>query len=101
MPLIDDIWANGKCGFKALQYMAVGAVAVVSPVGVNTHIITHNADFRNGFICDSQQDWKNALIFILENPEKVENIRQNARKTIVERYSVLSNQANFLGLFRD
>ncbi len=101
MPLIDDIWAKGKCGFKALQYMAVGAVTLVSPVGVNTHIITHNADFQNGFICDSLQDFQNALIFILENPEKVENIRQNARKTIVERYSVLSNQANFLGLFAD
>ena len=98
MPLIDDIWANGKCGFKALQYMAVGAVALVSPVGVNTHIIMSN---ENGFICDSLQSWKDALISILENPEKVENIRQNARKTILKRYSVLSNQVNFLGLFAD
>lgn len=98
MPLDDDIWAKGKCGFKALQYMAVGTIALVSPVGVNTQIISHK---ENGFICDSLQDWKNALIFSLENPKEMENIRQNARKTIVERYSVLSNEANFLGLFAD
>lgn len=41
MPLVDDIWAKGKCGFKGLQYMALGIPSVMSPVGVNNHIIQH------------------------------------------------------------
>ena len=35
MPLADDEFSKGKCGCKALQYMAAGRPAVVSAVGVN------------------------------------------------------------------
>jgi glycosyltransferase involved in cell wall biosynthesis len=35
MPLPDDAYARGKCGYKLLQYYAAGLPAVVSPIGVN------------------------------------------------------------------
>ncbi|WP_281614155.1 glycosyltransferase family 4 protein [Flammeovirga sp. SubArs3] len=95
MPLKNDIWAKGKCGFKALQYMALGIPAIVSPVGVNTEIVD---DGINGFICSSQEEWYHALSTFLENAfEKSMSIE--ARKKIEENYSVQSNQNNFLSFF--
>lgn len=96
MPLVDDKWANGKCGFKALQYMSLGIPALVSPVGVNTLIVD---DGLNGFICTSPDDWYNALSKLMDNRQLLIDLGANTRKKIVDHYSVRSNEANFVNLF--
>jgi len=96
MPLKDDKWANGKCGFKALQYMALGIPALVSPVGVNTRIVD---DKINGFICTSPEDWKNAIEAIMKDKSLSKEIAKNTRLKIENQYSVKSNTANFIELF--
>ena len=47
MPLTDDQWSRGKCGFKGLQYMAMESATIMSPVGVNKQIINHG---ENGYL---------------------------------------------------
>lgn len=96
MPLTHDKWSEGKCGFKALQYMALGIPALVSPVGVNEEIVD---DRVNGFICREASDWKEKILYLKEHPEKCLLMGQAARKKIEERYSVSSNRSNFLLLF--
>lgn len=96
MPLTDDKWAKGKCGFKALQYMALGIPALASPIGVNTKIID---DPENGFLVSSPSEWEEALTHLLENENLRKTMGQNARTKIINSYSVLSNKENFLSLF--
>ena len=97
MPLEDDEWAKGKCGFKALQYMALEIPALVSPVGVNEEIVDHGI---NGFHCRSSNDWKERIIELIENPELRVKMGKEGRKKVVERYSVESNTQNFLNILK-
>ncbi|MDU0371643.1 glycosyltransferase family 4 protein [Hymenobacter endophyticus] len=96
MPLEDDLWAKGKCAFKALQYMALGEPALVSPVGMNIDVVT---DGLNGFVCATPQEWEAALRKLLQNAALRTELGEQARQTIVNRYSVVANRPTFLGLF--
>lgn len=96
MPLEDDKWAQGKCAFKALQYMALGEPALVSPVGMNTEVVT---DGVNGNICTTPTDWEAALRRLLLDPGLRNRMGQAARQTVEARYSVVANRSNFLALF--
>ena len=97
MPLTDDKWAKGKCGFKALQYMSLRIPALISPVGVNTEIVEDGVD---GFLCANDAEWRAALSRFFEHPSLIDDMADACRKKIVDRYSVLSNTENFLGLFQ-
>jgi glycosyltransferase involved in cell wall biosynthesis len=96
MPLTDDKWAKGKCGFKALQYMSLGMPAVVSPVGVNTKIVTEGVD---GFLCSTPETWETALRKLITDEALRVQMGAAARQKIEGQFSVLANSGNFLSLF--
>lgn len=96
MPLEDDPWAKGKCAFKALQYMALGIPALVSPVGMNTEVVQHG---HNGYVCATSADWEVSLRRLIIEPTLRHALGQAARATVEQRYSVQSNISNFLALF--
>jgi glycosyltransferase involved in cell wall biosynthesis len=96
MPLPDDIWAKGKCGFKALQYMALQIPCVISPVGVNAEIVEHGV---NGFLASTPEEWFHYLTVLITKPEVRHAIGNKGRETVLQRYSVTSNESAFLALF--
>lgn len=98
MPLPDDEWAKGKCGLKGLQYMALEMPPVISPVGVNTEIIS---DGINGFLAKDINEWVEKISLLIENPELRKKIGAAARKTVEEKYSVNSQKEKYLGLFQN
>lgn len=97
MPLETDQWSEGKCGFKALQYMALGSVAIVSPVGVNTKIVQNG---KNGFIANQPEDWENILRILLEDVILRTEIGHSARKTIEDKWSVNAWNDAYLNLLQ-
>lgn len=97
MPLVDNEWARGKCGFKALQYMSLGIPAVVSPVGVNVTIIDHET---NGYLCNSPEEWKSCLKELIENLNRRNELGKAGKQRVEEAYSVKANLNNYLKLFK-
>lgn len=96
MPLSDDIWAKGKCGFKALQYMALEIPALASPVGVNTEIIDNAI---NGYLCKTEKEWFQCLEKLIVDKALRKEIGVAGRKKVAAHYSVSSNSSTFLSLF--
>ena len=96
MPLPDDEWTKGKCGFKALQYMALGIPAVVSRVGVNEKIVSHGV---NGFIATTHDEWFKSLDLLIQDKMLRFNMGEAGRKKVIDQYSVASNTSTFLSLF--
>jgi glycosyltransferase involved in cell wall biosynthesis len=96
MPLVKDQWSEGKCGFKGLQYMSLGIPTIMSPVGVNTEIIDHGT---NGIIASTEEEWKQALETLIVNAEMRKQFGRNGKQTIIDRYSVLSQNKHYLNLF--
>lgn len=85
MPLPLDLWTQGKCGFKALQYMALQKPAIASAVGVNNTIIDNG---RNGFLCNNFEDWENALSYLIEHPTTILEFGESARLKVVNDFSL-------------
>lgn len=83
MPLEDNEWSRGKCGFKLIQYMACGLPVVGSPVGVNSNIVDHG---KNGFLANSTEEWVYSLSQLIESQEMRLSFGQESRKKISEHY---------------
>lgn len=84
MPLDDTCYARGKCGYKLLQYLAAGVVAVASPVGVNAQILE-----RAGLpAATTAADWTDALRHLLDmTASSRADLGARARDTVATHYS--------------
>jgi glycosyltransferase involved in cell wall biosynthesis len=84
MPLTDDPFSRGKCGFKLLQYMACGVPAVASPVGVNVEMCDGGAA---GVLAATPADWAPSILSVATDPEAARQRAALARVRVEERWS--------------
>ena len=96
-PLTDDDWSRGKCGFKAIQFMACGVPVVAAAVGVNNEIIE---DGVNGFLASTRGEWVDKLTRLLTEPALRARFAVAGRRTIEERYSLRVRAPELIKVFR-
>lgn len=97
MPLPDDNWSKGKCGLKALQFMALGIPTICSPVGVNTDIIQDN---ENGFLAGTEAEWVDKLTRLLRSAELRRRLGDAGRVTVEEKYSAAIQAPRVYEIFK-
>ncbi len=85
MPLPRSRYSEGKCGYKALQYMAAEVPPVVSDVGVNSEIVEHGKD---GIVAKTLDDFYDAIKYLIENSEARRMMGLRARKKVERVYSI-------------
>jgi glycosyltransferase involved in cell wall biosynthesis len=90
MPLIEDEFQRYKSALKALQYMAVGIPALVSPIGINSSIVEHGV---HGYHCANENDWIIYIEKCINDRSLIEKLGKQAREKILHEHalSVLVN----------
>jgi glycosyltransferase involved in cell wall biosynthesis len=96
MPLPDNEWVKGKCGLKGLSYMALEIPTIMSDIGVNSEIINEGV---NGYLAVTEDDWIDKLSALIDSFELRKQLGSNARKTVLEKYSTLAQQNNYVNSF--
>jgi glycosyltransferase involved in cell wall biosynthesis len=84
MPLHDNEYTRGKCGAKAIQFMATGRPVVISPVGMNKDLIQHD---ENGFLAKNDDAFVEYLSRLAGSKELRQRIGTAGRRTVEEGYS--------------
>jgi len=97
MPLPDSPWERGKCGLKALQYMALSIPAVASPVGVNREIIKHG---ENGLLASTEDEWEQSLARLLSDVSLRRELGRAGRATVEQEYSARIHAPRVAEVFR-
>lgn len=79
--------AQGKCGLKAILYMAHGIPPVVTPTTTNARVVR---DGREGLHADNAEEWTAAVQRLLDDDDLWTHCREAARERALREYSLQS-----------
>lgn len=98
MPLPDQPFERGKCGYKLLQYMACALPTVASPVGVNAQIV---AEGESGFLARDDEEWREHLSRLSADAALRERLGARGRAIVEESYALSRWGPRLAELLRD
>lgn len=94
-PMFRDEWSEGKCGFKQLQYMAVGVPMVTSVAGGARDFVRHET---NALVAEREDDWYRHLVRLLDDRALRARFATSGRELIEGRYSREALEDRFVGI---
>jgi glycosyltransferase involved in cell wall biosynthesis len=97
MPLDDDPWSRGKCGFKLIQYMSCKKAVVASPVGINCDIVTQG---ENGLWAKDVDEWFFAFEKLYQDKKLRESMSQNSWHRVSLEYNHKKNCQDYIHLLK-
>ncbi len=96
MPLENNYFNNGKCGFKLIQYMGVGIPTISTPLVANIKI---NRSGKNLF-ANSKQEWFAAFEYVYFNRDYFKSVGIENQSSVEKYYSVEANQHQYINLMK-
>ena len=84
-PLLPNDFNQYKCGFKALEYMAMGIPVVSSDVAENRDILQQNV---TGLFARSEDDWVESLRYLIEHQTERVLMGQRGKQRVIAQYSI-------------
>jgi len=94
-PLLENEFNSFKCGYKAIQYMALGIPVVGSPLGENNHIIRHR---KNGLLAKTEEQWEGAIAALVEDEKLYAQVSQQSKQFIEDNYALKKTVDKFIGI---
>jgi glycosyltransferase involved in cell wall biosynthesis len=94
MPLDDNPFNRGKCGFKLVQYMACGLPTISTPFCANIKINRNNMNL----FASTNDEWYDKLICVYNNMDYFSEIGKKNREIAGDFYSIQSNYHKYMDL---
>lgn len=78
-------WAQGKSGFKAVQYLAVGVPYVATPIGGSLEI---GEEGETHFFASTDDEWYRALKVLITDEERRREMGRRGREYALQHYTL-------------
>lgn len=95
MPLEDTPFNRGKCGFKLIQYMAMGKPTLSTPLEANVKINRNN----NNLFATSKEEWVICINKFISDISFYREVGLKNQKIVEEYYSVEANSIKYIKIF--
>jgi glycosyltransferase involved in cell wall biosynthesis len=96
MPLDDTPFNRGKCGFKLIQYMAMGKPTLSTPLEANVKINRNN----NNLFAANIQQWVEGIEKFISKDIFYKEVGLRNQKIVKDYYSVEANSIIYIKIFK-